>query len=515
MMIPKPLNHQTQDGVFTFASKVTVLLAYRADPGYAHFVAEELSQHIRVATGSFVTVKVGEPGEADGGAVVLTDHDVHDDLGDEGYGLTITPDQITLRAAHNAGLFYAGQSLTQLLNHQQGTQTPAASDNGRALLRELPCADIQDKPRFAWRGFMLDSARHFQPVELIIKLIDQISALKLNRFHWHLTDDQGWRLEVLGYPKLTSVGAWRSNGGGDGGNRGNRGRYGGYYTQEQIREVVAYAKQRQITIIPEIEMPGHNLAALAAYPELGCNGGPPEVTHQWGVLDGVFCAGQDQTFTFLQNVLNEVAELFPGPYLHLGGDERKQGLWDKCNACQGVRDKHGLADESALQKWFMDRVAGHVHTSINRRSIAWGDNIDAGGIPSQVVHGWLPEQSTKAARQGLDTINSTHEWVYLDYPETEKELAENKPDWMMTLPLAKVYQLDPIPQGLEPELHHHILGSEAHLWTEHAPTEADLNHQLWPRLLAFAEAVWSPIEHRDFDDFMNRVAVQQPCLCLG
>lgn len=505
MIIPRPATYTACDGAFTFPPRVTVLLAFGSDPGYAHFVADELAQRIRVATGCFVTIRAGEPGEADRGAVVLTDQDVPNDLGDEGYGLTITPDRITLRAAHDAGLFYAGQSLGQLLNPQHATN----GDHGHARVRELPCATIKDKPRFAWRGFMLDSARHFQPIELILKLIDRLAALKLNRFHWHLTEDQGWRLEVLGYPRLTSVGAWRSNG------RGSRGRYGGYYTQEQVRVVVAYAGQRQITVIPEIEMPGHNLAALAAYPELGCHGGPFEVANKWGVLDGVFCAGQDKTFTFIQNVLNEVAELFPGPYLHLGGDERKQGLWDNCPLCCGVREKHGLADESALQKWFMDRITGHVHTTLGRRSIAWGDNIDAGGAEGQVVHGWLPEQSAKAARQGLDTINSTHQWVYLNYPATRKELVEDKPDWMRVLPLETVYRFDPIPQDLEPEYHHHVLGSEAHLWTEHVPTEADLYHQLLPRLLAFSEAVWSPIELRDFNDFKKRLAVQRAHLCPG
>ncbi len=503
MIIPRPLIHQAPDGAFTFPPELSVLLAFESDPGYAHFVADELAQSIRVATGSFVSIRTGEPDTASGGVVVLTDLDVPDDLGEEGYGLSIMPDRITLRAGHSAGIFYAGQSLGQLLKQPHASLLAESGGNGQALIGELACADIIDKPRFGWRGFMLDSARHFQPVELIMKLLDQLAALKLNRLHWHLTDDQGWRLEVLGYPRLTGVGAWRSNG------EGNGVRYGGYYTQEQVREIIAYAGQRRITVVPEIEMPGHNLAALAAYPQLACNGGPDEVTGEWGVLDGVFCAGQDQTFTFLTNVLDEVAELFPCPFLHVGGDERKPGLWDNCEACRGVRREHGLADESALQKWFMDRVCGYVHSVHGRRSISWGDNIDAGVTEGQVVHGWLPGQSAKAARQGLDTINSTHEWVYLDYPATEKELAEQKPDWMRVLPLEKVYQFDPIPQDLEPEFHRHILGSEAHLWTEHVPDEAELYHQLLPRLYAFSEAVWSPIERRDFSDFKKRLAALQ------
>jgi len=505
MIIPKPAMQTAEDGAFAFASHVTVYLSFAVDPHYSHFVADEIAQKLREVTGSFISVKSAEPGEAPAGGVILTDHEVPGGLGDEGYELTVRPEGITLRATACAGLFYAAQSLTQRIHQHRAS----AGENGGPLA-DLPCVTIQDKPRFAWRGFMLDSARHFQPVELILKLIDQLAALKLNRLHWHLTDDQGWRLEVLGYPRLTGVGAGRSNGGGSRGEPG--GRYGGYYTQEQAREVVAYARLRQVTVIPEIEMPGHNLAALAAYPELGCHDGSYEVTGEWGILDGVFCAGREQTFTFLQNVLAEVAELFPGGYLHVGGDERKPGLWDNCPRCRGVRQEHGLADESALQKWFMDRVSQYIHTALGRRSIAWGDNIDAGGTECQIVHGWLPEQTSKAARQGLDTLNSTHNWVYLDYPETEKELAENKPDWMMVLPLERVYQFDPIPSDLEPEHHRHVLGSEAHLWTEHVPDEAELYHQLTPRLLAFAEAVWSPVELRDFEDFKKRLAVQQAYL---
>lgn len=494
MIIPKPLEFNPSQGTFTFRPSMAVVLAFHADPGVAWFVADELSQKIRVATGSFITNREGEHGHAPpSGAIVLTDQDAPTDLGKEGYQIEITPEQVTLRAAAAAGLFYAYQSFTQLL------QGHAAADGRTGQLAQLPCAHIRDKPRFGWRGLMLDSARHYQPVEQIIKLIDRLAALKLNRLHWHLTEDQGWRLEILGYPKLTGVGAWRNNG---------EGRYGGYYTQEQVREVVAYAKTRQITVIPEIEMPGHNLAALAAYPELGCNGASSEVTGEWGILDGVYCAAKDQTFRFLENVLGEVAELFPSPYMHLGGDERKKGLWDNCPRCTEVRKANGLADEAALQKWFMQRVSGRVHESLCRRSIAWGDNIDMGGIEGQIVQGWLPEQAAKAARQGHDTINSTHEWVYMDYPQNEQDHADRKPDWMVVLTLEKAYQFDPIPQDLEPQYHHHVLGSEATLWSEYIPDEAEMYHQLFPRLYAFSEAVWSDPGVRDFADFTKRLAIQ-------
>lgn len=495
MIIPRPSVVEPTEGAFTFPESLTVVLAFHADAGYTWFVTEELAQKLRVATGRFVTHRhAASEHETPLGSVVLTDHDAPADLGNEGYILDVTPQRITLRATAGPGLYYAYQTFTQLLQGHRAANNPAEP------LKQLPCVHIRDVPRFGWRGLMLDSARHFQSVPQIMRLIDRLAELKLNRLHWHLTEDQGWRLEVLGYPKLTGVGAWRNNG---------RGRYGGFYTQEQVRDIIAYARMRQVTVIPEIEMPGHNLAALAAYPELGCNGSRGEVTGEWGIMDGVYCAGREETFRFLEDVLGEVAELFPAPYLHVGGDERKPGVWQNCPRCAKLRSEQGLADEASQHKWFMQRIANRVHGSLCRRTIAWGDNIDAGGIEGQIVHGWLPEQAAKAARQGLDTINSTHEWVYLDYPQTEED-HKRKPDWMLVLPMEKVYAFDPIPEGLEPSLHHHVLGSEATLWTERIPDEAEMYHQLFPRLYAFSEAVWSDPAVRDFADFRKRVDARPP-----
>lgn len=500
MMIPRPLTEQSKPGAFTFPDELPVHLSYGKDHGYSYFVGDELSQHLRVAAGRFVSIRDGHP-EGDTPAVVLTDSDVPEDLGSEGYLLQVTPERIALRARDNAGLFYAGQSLIQLLRHCR-VQHAQAGDNGSTTIDSLPCTDIQDGPRFPWRGFMLDSARHFQPVELIVQLIDRLAALKLNRFHWHLTDDQGWRLEILSYPKLTGVGAWRANG------QGGR-RYGGYYTQQQVREVVAYAKMRNITIVPEIDIPSHNLAALAAYPELSCHGQAREVTGEWGLLDGVYCAGQETTFTFLEHVFAEVAALFPDAPIHLGGDERKPGLWDSCPRCHSLRDELGLPDEPALQKWFMDKVAAQIRQAHGRRSISWGDNVESGNSDDIIIQGWIDGQAGKAAGQGVDVINSTNQWVYFDYPQSSEEHADGYPDWMATLPIEKVYAFDPIPEGLAPEHHGRIMGSEANLWTEYVPDEKQLYHQIMPRLFAFSEAVWSPVESRDIDDFKKRLAVHQ------
>lgn len=501
MMIPKPLIERTQVGEFVFPDELPVCLAYGKDHGCSYFVADELSQRLRVASGRFVSIRDGQPDDPNTPAVVLTDQGAPEDLGPEGYQIIVTPNRITLRSKHNAGLFYAGESLKQIL-HYHHSQTTSAAGNGSSTLAGLPCVEIQDKPRFPWRGFMLDSARHFQPVELIIQLIDQIAALKLNRFHWHLTDDQGWRLEILSYPKLTSVGAWRTNG------KQNT-RYGGYYTQQQVREVVAYAKMRHVTIIPEIDIPSHNLAALAAYPELGCNGGARAVSSEWGLLDGVYCVGQDTTFNFLENVFAEVADLFPDAPIHIGGDERKPGLWDNCPHCDGLRKELGLKDEAALQKWVMDKVAGHIHKAHGRRSISWGDIIEYGCGDDIIVQGWVKGQAETSARLGIDTINSTNTSVYLDYPQSPEEHAASYPDWMGTLPVEKVYEFEPIPEGLDPQFHKHILGSEANLWTEFVPDEAQLYHQIMPRLYAFSEVVWSPADRRDFADFDKRLEVQR------
>ena len=501
MIIPKPLIENPQAGAFVFPDELPVHLAYGKDHGHCYFVADELSQRLRVATGKFISIRDGQPDDPATPAVVLTDHDAPADLGPEGYQITITPERITLYSKRNAGLFYAGGSLAQVLHHHR-SQVTADAGHGSPTLAGLPCVDIKDRPRFPWRGFMLDSARHFQPIELITQLIDRIAALKLNRFHWHLTDDQGWRLEILGYPKLTSVGAWRNNG-------TQTTRYGGYYTQQQVREVVAYAKMRNVMIVPEIDIPSHNLAALAAYPELSCHGEARDVTGEWGLRDGVYCVGQDATFRFLENVFAEVAALFPDAPIHIGGDERKPGLWDNCPRCLSRRKELGLKDESALQRWMMDKVAGHIRQTHGRRSISWGDIIEYGCGDDIIVQGWVKGQAETSAEQGIDTINSTNQWVYLDYPQSAEEHAASYPDWMATLPVEKVYEFDPIPEGLDPQFHKHILGSEANLWTEFVPDEAQLYHQIMPRLYAFSEVVWSPAEGRSLAEFEKRLAVQR------
>ncbi len=498
MIIPKPLDLNPEPGAFTFVPELTVWLDYHTDPGYAYFVADELTQVLRIATGRFVTVRSAH-GDATPpeGSILLTDKDHQKDLGPEGYTLHVTPAHLSLRAGTNAGLFYAGQSLIQMLDHHLA-QTDSQT------LDQVPCVLIQDKPRFGWRGFMLDSVRHFQPIELVYKIVNQLAALKINRFHWHLTDDQGWRFESLGYPRLNTIGSWRDNEEG--------GRYGGYYTREQVRGLIEHARLRNITVIPEFDMPGHCLAALAAYPELGCKGADYRVQVTFGVEYGAFCAGNEKVYHFIEGVLGEWAEVFNAPYIHLGGDERKPGLWESCDKCRDAIDRLELADENALQKYFMDRVSQNVHESLCRRSIVWGDNIDAGSTEGQIVQGWLPGQAVTAARQGHDVINSIHDSTYLNYTNTPEEKRDDMPDWLIALPLEKVHAFDPIPADLEPELHKHVLGSESHLWTEFVEDEAALVHHLVPRLHAYSEAVWTEPAGRDFTEFKQRLKTQRPIL---
>ncbi len=411
------------------------------------------------------------------------------------YHLVVNPDSLTVKAHDTDGVFHGVQTLKQLI--------ASATTTGQS--GHMPCVRIKDEPRFPWRGFMLDSARHLQSVAEIKKIIDRIASLKLNRFHWHLADDQGWRLEIRKYPRLTSVGAWR----GEGPNR-----YGGYYTQQQAREIVNYAKDRCVTVIPEIDMPGHCNAALHAYPRLSCTGKPINADAEGGLdaytrHDGrlLFCAGRDEVLTFLKDVLTEVAEVFDPPFIHLGGDERPSGIWSDCPRCQRRMKDLGLDSEDELEYWFASQIAQFAHDHLKIRTIGWGDNLKKAGMPKgQVVQGWLEGQSAMAVGMGRQTINSFHEWVYLDYPWC-KDSQEGKPDWMPLLPIKKVYDFEPVPEGTGPEASCLVLGGEAPVWTEHIRTFDSLIKHIWPRLQAFSEALWCAREVRDYTDFKQRVAL--------
>lgn len=409
----------------------------------------------------------------------------------ESYALDIASGRIRV-AGSPVGQFYAVQTLLQLL--------PAQATAGAIALLALR---IDDTPRFAYRGMHLDVGRHLYPVDFIKKLLDRVAHYKLNRFHWHLTEDQGWRIEIKRYPRLTEVGGQRRQTDGDGRP------YGGYYTQAQVREIVAYAGERHIMVIPEIEMPGHSLAALAAYPQLACTPGPFEVATTGGVFDDIYCPGED-TFVFLQNVLDEVIPLFPAPYVHIGGDEAPKRRWQQSPLAQAIIAREGLKDEHELQSWFVRRIERFLH-SRGKRLIGWDEILEGGLAPDATVMSWRGEAGgIAAAREGHDVIMTPTRCCYFDYGQgpREGELWQKGGE----LPIDRVYAYDPMPAELAPAQRHHVLGVQANLWTERMPDSAIVEYMAFPRLLALAEIAWTPQPLRAFDDFERRLSGQYPHL---
>ncbi|MGQ9673226.1 MAG: beta-N-acetylhexosaminidase [Candidatus Aminicenantales bacterium] len=397
-------------------------------------------------------------------------------LGEEGYRLKIAPHRIEISALRPAGLFYGIQTLRQLLEGE----------------KNLPCVEIQDRPQFPWRGMLLDCCRHFMPIDLIKRYIDLLADHKMNIFHWHLTEDQGWRLEIKRYPRLTEVGAWRIQ---------NGRRYGGFYTQEEVKDVVAYAQARFVTVVPEIEMPGHSLAALAAYPEYSCTGRPVAVETHWGIFDDVLCPGKESTFKFVQNILDEVCALFPSSYIHIGGDECPKDRWKVCPDCQSRIRAEKLKNENELQGYFTRRIESYLQTK-GRRIIGWDEILEGGVSPKSVVQSWRGfAGAIAAAKQGNPVISSPWQGTYFYCPQVPEEVRIN---YTTLNSLDKVYAFNPVPNELTPKQALSIMGGECCLWTEYTlPFEVD--PQMFPRLCAFAEAVWSPQTGKNFGDFSARL----------
>lgn len=419
--------------------------------------------------------------------------------GAEAYELTVGSSVLTLRAATAAGLFRGAQTIRQLLSSNAATSSQPAD-----VRWTFPGVRITDEPRYRWRGMLLDCCRHFMPREFVKRYIDLLACHKLNVLHWHLTEDQGWRIEIRRYPKLTEVGAWRRATRASETPRDAGGRYGGFYTQAEIREIVAYAASRHITIVPEIELPGHALAALAAYPEYSCTGGPFEVGVEWGVYDDVYCAGNDATFQFLTDVLDEVIELFPGTYIHIGGDECPKKRWEACPKCQARMQSEGLKDAHELQSYFIRRIERHLNAR-GRRLIGWDEILEGGLAPNATVQSWRGlEGAIAAAKAGHDVICSPTSHCYLDYPQAPDP---SKPDWMAVTTLEKAYSFEPTPDALTAAEAKHVLGLEGNLWSERTPPPEAVDRQVFPRLCALAEVGWSAKEARNWDDFQRRLAV--------
>jgi hexosaminidase len=417
----------------------------------------------------------------------------------EWYALGVMRDGIVISATTEEGLFRGTRTLIQLLEQGQGT--------GR-----LPCLSITDQPRFEWRGMHLDVCRHFFPVEFVKKYIDLLARYKMNSFHWHLTEDQGWRIEIKSHPKLTEVGARRK-----GSQVGPYSRreydsipYGGFYTQDEIREVVAYAASRHINVVPEIEMPGHAMAALAAYPMLGCTGGPYEVQRGWGVFEDVFCAGNDSTFAMLEDVLTEVMDLFPSPYIHIGGDECPKEQWKTCAKCQARKKAEGLKDEHELQSYFIQRIEKFVNAK-GRKIIGWDEILEGGLAPNATVMSWQgTEGGIAAARSGHYAVMSPGSHCYFDHYQGDPANEPLAIGGYTTV--QKVYSYEPIPAELKPEEHKYILGAQGNVWTEYILTSDHVEYMAVPRMLALAEVLWTPKEKRNEADFIARLEREFPKL---
>ena len=419
----------------------------------------------------------------------------------EGYRLVVADESVVLEADTPAGLFYGLQTLRQLLRARIRKEVSRIGvERGT-----IPAVRIEDAPRFTYRGMHLDVGRHFFPVEFIKRYIDLLATYKMNTFHWHLTEDQGWRIEIEQYPRLTEVGAFREETilernfdpyVGDGVP------YGGFYTQDEIRDVVSHAAKRHVTVIPEIELPGHSVAALAAYPELGCTEGPFAVATIWGVHEDIYCPSEE-TFTFLENVLTEVMELFPSEYIHIGGDEAPKIRWEESSRAQEVIRSEGLADEHELQSYFIRRIEAFL-ASHGRRLIGWDEILEGGLAPEATVMSWRGiAGGIEAAKQGHDVIMTPTSHAYFDYYQGDPEYEPLAIGGHLTL--ETVYSFEPIPEELSEDEAKYVLGGQGNVWSEYMKTSDYVEYMVFPRMLAMAEVVWSPRKSRDWESFIRRV----------
>ncbi len=501
-LIPQPQNIKMLSGQFDLTSK-TKITFFKGGQDEAKLLATTL----RKSTGYKLPVEnsLSMPMAGEIGFLLLTNK--LDSYGEEGYNITVFTNCIYIEAATSAGLFYGSRTFLQLLPPEV-----FSAEKQKGISWNVPAVEISDSPRFVWRGFMLDVSRHFFTKAEVEQVLDLMALYKLNTFHWHLVDDQGWRIQIKKYPKLTEVGAWRDDiGFGLASNSATaydkHGRYGGFYTQNDIREVVAYAAARHITIVPEIEMPGHSSAALTAYPQFACPNAQIAVPDKGGVFTGVYCAGNEATFVFLENVLTEVAGLFPGKYIHIGGDEVVKSNWMACAECQARIKSEGLKNEKELQAYFIRRIEKIVNAR-GKNLIGWSEIREGGLAPSAALMDWIGGGAESAA-SGHDVVMAPTKFCYFDHYQSTNKLAMEPKAIGGFLPLKKIYQFDPMPTNLPTEFQSHVLGGQANLWTEYIPNLRKVEYMMFPRLGALAEADWSPKDARDFDNFKTRAAVNE------
>ncbi len=492
-LVPEPAFTETKTGSITITPATSLVAANAETRKSAAFLNLYLQE--------YYGFKLPVVSKASGNAVVLSNTLSKGTIPGK-YTLTINDKQVLIKG-DNQGVFYAIQTLLQLL----------PLEKSRRL--SVPQVTIIDSARFGYRGMHLDVARHFFPVNYIKKFIDLIAMHKMNTFHWHLTEDQGWRIEIKKYPKLTQVGAYRNGTiiGKNPGTGNDNKRYGGFYTQAEVKEVVKYAADRYITVLPEIELPGHASAAIAAYPELSCfpkqstqikprvtwsgDTTGKEVVQNWGVFPDVFCP-TETTFTFLQNVLDEVIPLFPGKYIHIGGDECPKDYWKKSEFCQQLIKEKGLKDEHGLQSYFIGRIEKYLNSK-GKQIIGWDEILEGGLAPNATVMSWRGEKGgIEAAKQKHQVIMTPTTYVYFDYSQSRKEDSLTIGSY---LPVQKIYSYEPVPKELTEEEGKYIIGAQANVWTEYIKTPSKLEYMLFPRMSALSEVLWSPKKSRNWSMF--------------
>ena len=493
-ILPKPTSVKPGNANIRFNLNTDTKIVYSLDNSNAKYAAEELNRTIEPIFGK--KLKKTTKATSDNNIIFKLDGSIKP----EGYVLDITPENIIIKAKDGAGMFYAVQTLKQIIP-VQAYETPIDLER-----LSLPTMKIDDAPHFPYRGFMLDCSRHFWDVETIKEVLDILAMHKMNRFHWHLTEDQGWRIEIKKYPLLTEIGSLREQTT-TGHNEGLDGiPYGGYYTQKEIKEIVKYAQERFITIVPEIEIPGHSLGALSAYPWLGCEGekGNYKTWAYWGVSKQIACAGKESTFTFWQDVLDEVMALFPGEYIHIGGDEAPRDKWKECPHCQQRIKENNLKNEAELQSYVNNRIEEHLKKN-GRKLIGWDEILEGGVSQDATIMSWRgTEGGIAAAKKGNYVIMTPGSHCYLDYRQTtdrKDELDSNG----AYVPLRKSYSFNPYDQ-LKKDEEKYILGVQGNLWTEYVTTPMQLQYKALPRLGAIAEVGWSnpSPETKDVEEFIGR-----------
>ncbi|WP_317043107.1 glycoside hydrolase family 20 protein [Cellulophaga lytica] len=493
-IIPKPVFTELHKGSFSFNGNTKLVASTKNEQK----LLASFSQKFKQVSGLKLAVVASAPSSN------FLQFKIVDSLPYEGYNLVINSNHITVSAKTYSGFVYGLETIKQLL--------PASIESASFVQKEwvVPAIEIKDNPRFKWRGLMLDVSRHFFEVDYIKKTLDRMAMLKMNTFHWHLVDDQGWRIEIKKYPKLTSVGGYRVNQEDKRWNArpnaplGTKATYGGFYTQEQIKEVVAYAKERGITVVPEIEMPAHVSSAIAAYPEFSCLGEQIMVPSGgvWPITD-IYCAGKEETFTFLEDVLTEVMELFPSKYIHIGGDEATKTNWKTCTHCTSRLQTEDLANVDELQSYFIKRIERFI-SSKNRVLIGWDEILEGGLAPGATVMSWRGVKGgLEASAEGHNVVMTPGTHCYFDHYQGNQD--QEPLAFGGYTPLSKVYEFNPVVDKMTPEQEKHVLGGQANLWAEYIPTEQQSEYMIFPRLAAMSEALWTPTTHKNWANFSGRV----------